>query len=151
MKKLNEQHNMDGIQPGQVWKVSYRGNPHQWSLVIISGRPFQLKGQWYVRVIPTYLTPRQEDIDDNTDFVVKPRGIWRVVFLAEWWNERPVLVSRLAGLFGVVPDGVYSCLDWVLRYPERMTDPTAESVQRFREQERESWDRLFADSKQLCC
>lgn len=148
MKKLNEH----DVKPGQIWKVACDSNPSLRALVIISRKPFQLKGQWCVRVVPTHLIPCPEDIDDNTDFVVEPEGVpTGAGFLVEWWNERPVLVSNLAGLFGVLPDGVHCRLDWVLRYPERMSDPTAESVKRFRERERERGDRISADFKQLCC
>lgn len=148
MKKVQE---VQEIRPGQIRRILY-GSPSRQAFGIIVGKPFQLKGQLCVRVLPAHVLPGPGEVDDSTDIVIEPeRSPAGVGFLIEWWNERPVLVSRLAGLFGVVPDGVYSCLDWVLRYPERMTDPTAESVKLFRERERERWDRLSADSKQLCC
>ncbi|NCB43645.1 MAG: hypothetical protein EOM59_13655 [Clostridia bacterium] len=142
----------DVVKPGQVWEVSLSSNPRRWVFVVISRKPFQLKGRWYVRVMPTYPLPCREYVDENTDFLVKPRGRrWGEDLLAEWWNERPVLVANLTRPFGVVPEGVHYRLDWVLRYPERMTDPTAESVKLFRQRERERWDLISADSKQLCC
>lgn len=139
------------IKPGQIRRILY-GSPSRQAFGIISGKPFQLKGQLCVRVLPAHVLPGPGEVDDSTDIVIEPeRSPAGVSFLIEWWNERAVLVKNLAVLYGEVPDPVYYRLDWVMHHKDRMTDPTAESVILFRQRERERGERISEDFKQLCC
>lgn len=99
IRKAKKRTEISEIKPGQLWKIKIpKANEN--ILAITTSTLIKEAGIKAVRITPLCTTHSEKDTDE-TDIILEPGEMpLGLLCLAQWWNDRPVLLTQLSLCYG---------------------------------------------------
>lgn len=99
IRKAKKRSEITEIKPGQLWQIKVPGSTEK-ILAITTSELITERNIKAVRITPICTTHSMKDTDE-TDMFLKPAEMpLGLPCLAQWWNDRPVLLTQLSLCYG---------------------------------------------------
>ncbi len=142
--RKNNYHKLDTkkIKEGVVCRIKIENTSN--SAFVLITDVSNLKKDGFIRISPIFISPHDDDIDEETDIIIPASKMpTRLPSLIEWWNDRPILANSINNVFGQIASDDLKIIKQKLINQPKITKST-KSILIFRELEKSKGNQMSA-------